>query len=153
MKPIRNSAKALIIADGHLLVLALRDEEGVYFTLPGGGQEPGETLAEAVRRECREELAVEVLVQDLRFVREYIGRNHEFAATDGDVHQLDFMFACTLPPGTAPGAGALPDSGQLGFAWLPIAGLEAQRLYPKGLRALLGGDGRGAGLVYLGDMN
>lgn len=56
MMLIRNSTKAIIIRDRCLLVIAYKDEGGPYFALPGGGQEPGETIADAVRRECREEL-------------------------------------------------------------------------------------------------
>jgi len=37
MNHIRNSAKAIIIRDGCLLLIRNRDEEGDWFTLPGGG--------------------------------------------------------------------------------------------------------------------
>lgn len=47
---MRNAAKALIIRDGCLLALTMRFEDGVFFILPGGSQEPGETPAAAVRR-------------------------------------------------------------------------------------------------------
>ena len=79
MKPIRNSAKAIIIEDGRLLAIKLTDEEGFWYCLPGGGQEPGEPLEAALRRECLEEINCEIEICDLRFVRDYIGKNHEFA--------------------------------------------------------------------------
>ena len=39
-RPIRNSAKALIIRDGKLAAVKLEDSDGVWYILPGGGQEP-----------------------------------------------------------------------------------------------------------------
>lgn len=66
MKAIRNSAKALIIVDGKLLCTKNEDQWGFFYLLPGGGQNPGENLWDALRRECREEIAAEIVIQDLR---------------------------------------------------------------------------------------
>ncbi|MCZ4151587.1 NUDIX hydrolase, partial [Escherichia coli] len=52
MKPIRNSAKAVIIQNGRLLVIKLEDQYGTAYVFPGGGQEKGEELKDAVAREC-----------------------------------------------------------------------------------------------------
>ena len=98
MRSIRNSAKALIIHDGRLLCTRNEDARGIFYLLPGGGQEPGETIPEALQRECREEIGTVVEVGPLTFVRDYIGKNHEFAAHDADVHQIEYMFAATCPP-------------------------------------------------------
>ncbi|MDI6739140.1 MAG: NUDIX domain-containing protein [Candidatus Edwardsbacteria bacterium] len=73
MKLIRNSAKAVIINDCKLLVLEMRDEDGPWYALPGGGQQPGETLHAALVRECREEANAAVTIGELLFIREYIG--------------------------------------------------------------------------------
>lgn len=73
MVAIRNSAKALILRDGSLLTtMAETRSDGTYYVLPGGGQEAGETLAEAVVRECREELGAEVAVERLLYIRERV---------------------------------------------------------------------------------
>ncbi|MGH7163069.1 MAG: NUDIX hydrolase [Planctomycetota bacterium] len=45
-------------------------KEVVVWDLPGGGVEPGETLAEALRREMREETALRVDVKEMLFVAE-----------------------------------------------------------------------------------
>jgi ADP-ribose pyrophosphatase YjhB (NUDIX family) len=88
----RNSAKALIIEDNRLLAIQHAGVSGQYHALPGGGQRPFETLTDALKRECIEELGVHVDVGDLLFIREYIGKNHEFAEKDGDAHQIEFYF-------------------------------------------------------------
>src|SRR5215216_3959860 len=64
MRPVRVSVKAIVTKDGRLLVTRNRDVEGDFFLLPGGGQESGETLTEALRRECLEEVGADVDVHD-----------------------------------------------------------------------------------------
>jgi len=44
---IRNSAKAIIIKDGKLLCTKNKNKFGIFYLLPGGGQEPFETIIEA----------------------------------------------------------------------------------------------------------
>ena len=152
MKPIRNSAKAIIVVDTCLLTIKNQDPDGFYYILPGGGQHPGETLTSALQRECREELSVDVNIGDLVCIREYIGRNHEFAQ-DADVHQIEFMFACSMQGGTSVGVGEHPDQWQVGFEWIPLDRLEAYRFYPKALRRTLAEYRSSQHPIYLGDLN
>ncbi len=156
MKSIRTAPKAIIVRDGKLLVTCNRDEEGLFYLLPGGGQQPAETLAEALRRECLEEIGAKIEVGELLFVREYIGSHHEFAEFEGDVHQIEFMFGCRLEDGEMPAIGSLPDEWQTEIAWLPIDELENHRLYPAGLKdpiALLVQQKGTSGPCYLGEVN
>ncbi len=154
-KPLlRNSAKALIIRDGHLLAQCNRDREGPWYLLPGGGQHHGENLHEALKRECREEISCQITIGPLRFIREYIGAHHEFRESDSHSHQVEFMFECALVDGQEPSLGPEPDTDQVGFEWLPLDRLTDYRLYPSGLRTLLReGLGGVDGPVYLGDCN
>jgi 8-oxo-dGTP diphosphatase len=148
--PVRTSTKAIIIKDDALLVILGKGETGEeYYYLPGGGQEKFETLENALKRECLEEIDARVIVGDLLFVRDYISRNHEFAAFDPNFHQVDFFFECRLEPDQIPKNGASPDSTQLGVYWLPLSDLETAKFYPSKLKtALLTRD-----RVYLGDVN
>jgi 8-oxo-dGTP diphosphatase len=155
MEQIRVSAKAVIVSGGRVLLCRNVDELGDWYCLPGGGQRRGETLVEAVRRECLEEIGTDVEVGRLLFVRDYIAWNHEFAATDPETHQVELMFACAVPTGYEPGSGATPDGRQTGVEWLVISSLGARRIHPSGLRELLAkvSAGEVASPVYLGDAN
>ena len=156
IRPVRVSVKAVIIENGRLLVTRNvtrnTDEDGDFYLLPGGGQEPGESLPEALRRECREEVGADVEVHDLVLVRDYIGRNHEFAAHNSDFHQVEIMFRCTLPDSAGLGNGSNPDGWQIGVDWLDLATLNETRLYPAVLKRVIPaiGDQRN---IYLGDVN
>lgn len=154
MPSVRTSAKAIIIRDGKLLVTRNRDADGDWFLLPGGGQNHGESLDAALKRECREEIGADVKVGRLVLVRDYIGVNHEFASEQSHVHQLDLMFECELAEGADPGQGSEPDAYQTGVAWLPLTELAGLRLYPLAIRNLLSSWSRSpASNVYLGDVN
>ncbi len=89
---IRNSAKAIIIKEDKVLLTKNQDNEGYFYLFPGGGQEHGETLHQALRRECLEEVGYEVEVNELLHIREYIGKNHEYASFDFNVHQIEYYF-------------------------------------------------------------
>ncbi|MDD5091126.1 MAG: NUDIX domain-containing protein [Candidatus Wallbacteria bacterium] len=153
MKTVRNSAKAIIIEDGKILCVKFQDRDGFWYILPGGGQNHGETLTEALIRECREELNAEVKPGKLRFIRDYISAHHEFAHEDNDAHQVEFMFSCSLLSGENLGPGSEPDPGQLGVEWLPLERLDDFRLYPQALKKYLKIVGLKQGPVYLGDVN
>ncbi len=151
MTHIRVAAKAIVIRDGCVLVTRNLDDVGPFFLLPGGGQEHGETLPEALRREFMEEVGISIEVHDLVLVRDYIARNHEFA-DEGDVHQLELCFRCTLLGDELPANGPNPDVWQVGVDWLDLSKLDAARLYPKVLTNILP-DLDQPRAVYIGDVN
>jgi ADP-ribose pyrophosphatase YjhB (NUDIX family) len=70
------AVSAAIIRDGKVLIVRrAREPASGLYTLPGGGVEVGETLFEAVKREVREETALEVEPVGLAGYREAIGRD------------------------------------------------------------------------------
>lgn len=152
---IRNSAKAVIIENTSLLLTKNDDSEGIFYLFPGGGQNHGETLTATVIRECQEESGADVDVKELLHIREYIGKNHEHAAFDSTVHQIEYYFRCEakseqddfMPP-------INPDSHQIGVEWLPVEKLDNYRIYPKAMikpvQLLLEGK---IETLYLGDVN
>jgi len=149
---LRVAVKAVITKGDALLVVEYEDDKGPWYILPGGKVEPGETLPQALRRECLEELDTEVEVGDIWFVREYIADNHEFFAewTVG-VHQLDLVFRCELVdanyhPALVRPTGRLEKSAQ----WIELARLRTLRFHPRQLLDSLSAPT--PRLVYLGDV-
>ncbi len=150
---IRVSAKAIIVNDNKLLAAKKEDENGFFYTIPGGGQNHSENLEQALVRECREEISVEVKMKRLLFIRDYIGANHEFPEHAARrVHHLEIMFEAEIISGT-PQNGSGPDNGQLSVEWLPLDELENFRLYPKALVKHLKNFSCIKEAIYLGDVN
>ncbi|PZD96219.1 NUDIX hydrolase [Paenibacillus sambharensis] len=152
-RPIRNSARAVIIQNGCVLLTKNKDDGGFFYLFPGGGQEHGEELRDAVMRECIEETGLPVKVGDLIHVREYIGSNHEFSETDAGIHQVEFFFSCERETdGPEPVMnGDLPDSYQVGVEWVEVERLADIRLYPASLGDKLAG--KRDLPCYMGDIN
>ena len=70
--------QAIVCRDGRILMAQHREEDLVYWCLPGGGLEGGESPEQGVLRELREEAGVEG-----RIVRQV---NHLFGADGIDTH-------------------------------------------------------------------
>lgn len=149
---LTTSAKAVIIEGGRLLTLIKRRGEHTYLVLPGGTQEPGENLSQAVAREVEEEVGARAEVLELMHVRDYVAAHHEFAAEQKGLHDVEFYFRCRLtePVGARPPSH--PDKRQIGVEWVELARLGEADLYPRILIPILTGRRKDAP-VYLGDVN
>lgn len=154
MKGIRNSVKAIIIEEGKLLLTKCDFGDGKpSYLFSGGGQEPGETFIETLKRECIEELGAKVSVGELAWIREYIGKNHEFAEQDQEVHQVEYYFICTLDTPVDLAKATNLDVVQTGVEWINLTDLEDYNIYPKAIREHLDTKGNILPPVYAGDVN
>ena len=89
------SAHAVIRDDGRLLLV--RHVEGRWM-LPGGAVEPGESPADAVRRECWEEAGV--LVEPQRILGVYGGPEYSVTYENGDrARWVVTIFGCRILSG------------------------------------------------------
>lgn len=130
---IRVAAKAIIIKENKLLVIE-NFKDRIYYTLPGGGQKHNEDLHQTLKRECIEEIGVDVKVGELQFVCEYISDRHDDSIHKDGFQQMDLFFKCELVGNIGVEETAERDVTQTGFKWLNIDELNNSVFYPMKLR-------------------
>ena len=142
-RKIRVSAKALIISDGKMAAIKIRDANEEWYIMPGGGVESEETLKEAVCREVAEKLGIDIVCNDLIFAVE--GVHGE------GFHRIDLVFYCDFID-YIPDAILHSDTNQVDIEWLEISELNKKPLYPSRLRRQIMNFYEGKPyLVYLGN--
>lgn len=78
------AVSAIVVDENEAILLILRTDNG-YWSIPGGGVTPGESLRAATVREVREETGITCEVTGL--VGIYSDPNHVAAYDDGEVRQ------------------------------------------------------------------
>ena len=90
------SSAVVVDAEGRIL-LQRRSDSGNW-ALPGGAMDIGETFAQSVVREVKEETGFDVRIE--RIVGIYSDPGHVFAYDDGEVRQeFNICLACTIVGG------------------------------------------------------
>ena len=114
---------ALIVEDGRIL-LVRRGKEPLKgdWSLPGGVQETGETLAEAVRREVREETGLEIEPQSVAIVFDRIIRDAQGRA---EYHYVLVDYLCKRLSGELRPGDDVDDA-----RWVSRAELESYEIVP-----------------------
>jgi ADP-ribose pyrophosphatase YjhB (NUDIX family) len=132
----KNSAKAVIIEQDKVLLQQKVYEDGIeLYTLPGGTQEPGEPLEQAVVREVFEETAASINVVKLLHVYEHQRPSRK--APDTIKHKVEFAFLCELNAPYSPQNGEYPDSHQAAVKWVKIEQLNQLKLSPPILQQVI----------------
>jgi len=119
---------AVVVKDGRILLA--RHEKGgeSYWVLPGGAVEHGETLAEALRRELREEAGLAVEPEDILFINDGYRPEAETVAV---------YFSATLQGKATTGSPAADVGGQTPgqvlreVRWVPVEELGRFDLRPN----------------------
>ena len=132
---------ALIRHGDELLLVEHRKEGRRYHLLPGGGLAAGETLAEALVREVREECGLTVSVGAPLFLSDSV-------APDGSRHVVNIVFGADVLGPAAPAR----DPRVAGCRWVSVENLGAVRLHPPMASAITDGwaDGFSGPARYLG---
>ena len=92
-------AVSAIVPDEHGRILLIRRTDNNYWSIPGGGLEPGESVRQATVREVMEETGISCEVTGL--VGIYFDPNHVAAYDDGEVRQeFSICFTTRMLGGT-----------------------------------------------------
>lgn len=111
------------VADGRVLVARSRGKDKFY--LPGGKREPGETDAETLVREVREELDVAILPASIAPAGTFEGQAHGHAQgtqVRTTAYTADFA-------GTPRASSEIEEIAWLGYADRPRVSLVAQLIF------------------------
>ncbi|MEU1311006.1 NUDIX domain-containing protein [Streptomyces cinnamoneus] len=140
---LRNAASGLVVRDGHVLMVrgTWPDPNAENYWLPGGGQQPGETLAACAEREVLEETGVRVTAGQMLLLREHIAGNHPDSNIPAETghHRVEAIFWCEIlhEPDTL--GGTQHDDPQTGIEWVPLDKVASLSMIPPFLQALLPG--------------
>jgi ADP-ribose pyrophosphatase YjhB (NUDIX family) len=138
MPTIRPIALAVPRRGDDLLVFEYHDptKDETFYRPLGGGIDFGETAESAVRRELREELAVDLL--DVRRLGVLENIFHGFGR---DGHEIAFVFGCHLADQTLyerDAVGEILDDAGTKVMWRALSNFgSGNPLYPAGLADLL----------------
>ena len=125
---------AVAVHRGH--VLLHRSAQDDFWSLPGGRCELWELAQDALRREMREEMGIDVHVGRLLWVVENLFEQEGVAH-----HELGLYFKVDLGPDFGYNCRDSFEGSEEGlrltFRWFPLASVRGLRLYPVFLQASL----------------
>lgn len=129
--PEAPKANSLVVAVGAVVrndrgeVLLIERTDNGLWALPGGAQEIGESVKDAVRREVREETGIEVEVTRLTGI--YSDPAHVIAYDDGEVRQeFSLCFAAQAISGSL-----RPSSESRQVKWIAPEQVDALNIHPS----------------------
>jgi 8-oxo-dGTP diphosphatase len=149
---IRNAVRAVIIRDSRILLIRKEYEDGSQrFALPGGAQDPGETLTTALDRECQEEIGTDVRILSLLHVADWFKPRDTVPPSTR--HLVEFLFACDVEESYIPKNGYHPDKHQVEVVWIELDRLGSIPLQPRSIATYLPHIQQEKSAVYLGTID
>lgn len=131
---MQKRVRAIIVENNKLLAIKRVKENETYWILPGGGVEAGESDIEALVRECKEEVGVEVKVGEFVLEDDFYWK--------GELEKI-YFHKCKILSGKI-GTGEGPEfqensnyEGTFQIEWLDVKDLGNYDLRPMKLKSKL----------------
>ncbi len=127
----------MVIRQQSLLLVKKQDTlQGLRYCLPGGAQKPGETIIEALQRECLEEINTTVQVEKCLHLADFF-KSRAFDDQRPPRHQLEIIFLASVSNDYVPCMGTAPDKHQLSVEWVDFQALQGYTFSPTYLSGIL----------------
>lgn len=126
--------RAIIIEDGKVLLMHRIKNGQEYWVFPGGGvEETDNSIEDGLKRECLEELGIEVKVENLFMKKVFLPPD--------SVGHIQYFYNCKILRGKV-GTGTGPEFrdrniekyGTYEVVWIPISELKDKTVYPFEVR-------------------
>ncbi|MEJ6478288.1 MAG: NUDIX hydrolase [Octadecabacter sp.] len=128
-RPIRLATRAVLMQENRLLLVNAYKGRSDLWCAPGGGAELHQSLPDNLAREVFEETGLRIRVGLPCLL-------NEFHDPDGDFHQVDVYFRCTLESGALDDAWQDPEGIVTSRRWVTRAELAEMRVKPDSLAAV-----------------
>lgn len=119
---MRKRAGVVIIEKGKLALIKRIKNDEVYYVIPGGQKEAGETLKQAAIREAKEELGVNIKVGKEILKLDFNGDQYYFIAT---------IIGGVLGSGRGEEFSRATEFGSYEAVWMPIDRLHLHDIRPN----------------------
>lgn len=139
MLDIRRAARVIVLDhDDRLLLLRYAEDGRVYWAVPGGSLEEGESHEQAARRELREELG---LIYDDAFGLPVAERAKEHTVGGRRVRQVELYYMARIKAGELDLAAATQPDEITDYRWWTRSEIATANdpIYPLGLLDLVTG--------------
>ncbi len=131
---MQKRVRAIIINEGLVVLIKRIKSDKTYYVFPGGGVEENEGIEQALKREVKEEINVEVDIDNLLV---------ELPFNKPGIDQVEYFYICKITSGIISQGDGLeykPDNGYEGvheIVQIPINDIKNIDLLPSEVKSLV----------------